>query len=320
MKILSGIQPSGTIHIGNYFGMIKPLLGFQDKGEVFCFLADYHSMTSLFDAKERKENSIEAATTLLACGLDPLKATFFKQSDVPQVTELAWMLSTVTPMGLLERCHSYKDKTSKGISANHGLFAYPVLMAADILIYQSNLVPVGKDQMQHLEVARDIAVKFNTAYGDVFTIPEPFIQEQVAIVPGTDGQKMSKSHGNTLEVFGDEKLLRKSIMSIVMDSRPVAALKPDADKNTAIQLLKLVAPADVSEEVENELREGYLGYGQLKGILLEHCTNYFAKPRELYNQLKKDPGYVESILQDGAARASCTTSFTMKNVRKAVGL
>ena len=320
MKILSGIQPSGTIHIGNYFGMIKPLLGFQDKGEVFCFLADYHSMTSLFDAKERKENSIEAATTLLACGLDPLKTTFFKQSDVPQVTELAWMLSTVTPMGLLERCHSYKDKTSKGISANHGLFAYPVLMAADILIYQSNLVPVGKDQMQHLEVARDIAVKFNTAYGDVFTIPEPFIQEQVAIVPGTDGQKMSKSYGNTLEVFGDEKLLRKSIMSIVMDSRPVAALKPDADKNTAIQLLKLVAPADVSEEVENELREGYLGYGQLKGILLEHCTNYFAKPRELYNQLKKDPGYVESILQDGAARASCTTSFTMKNVRKAVGL
>ena len=320
MKILSGIQPSGTIHIGNYFGMIKPLLSFQDKGEVFCFLADYHSMTSLFDAKKRKENSMEAATTLLACGLDPLKTTFFKQSDVPQVTELAWMLSTVTPMGLLERCHSYKDKTSKGVSANHGLFAYPVLMAADILIYQSNLVPVGKDQMQHLEVARDIAVKFNAAYGDVFTLPEPYIQEQVAIVPGTDGQKMSKSHGNTLEVFGDEKLLKKSIMSIVMDSRPVAAPKPDADKNTAFQLLKLVAPTDIAEEAENELREGYLGYGALKGMLLEHCTNYFAKSRELYLDLKKNQDYVEAILQDGAAKASCTAQFTMKSVRKSVGL
>jgi len=320
MKILSGIQPSGTIHIGNYFGMIKPLLGFQDKGEVFCFLADYHSMTSLFDAKERKENSIEAATTLLACGLDPLKTTFFRQSDVPQVTELAWMLSTVTPMGLLERCHSYKDKTSKGISANHGLFAYPVLMAADILIYQSNLVPVGKDQMQHLEVARDIAIKFNAAYGEVFTLPEPFIQQQVAIVPGTDGSKMSKSHGNTLEVFGDEKLLKKKIMSIVMDSRSPTELKPDADKNTALQLLKLVAPSDISADAETKLREGQLGYGTLKGILFEHCNNYFAKPRELYNDLKKNQDYVEGILEDGAARAACTAQYTMKQVRKAVGL
>lgn len=320
MKILSGIQPSGTIHIGNYFGMIKPLLGFQDKGEVFCFLADYHSMTSLFDAKERKENSIEAATTLLACGLDPLKTTFFRQSDVPQVTELAWMLSTVTPMGLLERCHSYKDKTSKGISANHGLFAYPVLMAADILIYQSNLVPVGKDQMQHLEVARDIAVKFNAAYGDVFTLPEPFIQQQVAIVPGLDGGKMSKSHGNTIEIFGDEKALKKKVMSIVMDSRSMATPKPDADQNIAIQLLKLVAPADIAEEAENELRDGYLGYGHLKQMLFEQYMEYFAKPRELYNDLKKNQDYVEAILQDGAARAACTATFTMKNVRKAVGL
>jgi tryptophanyl-tRNA synthetase len=320
MRILSGIQPSGTIHIGNYFGMIKPLLSFQDKGEVFCFLADYHSMTSLFDAKERKANSMEAATTLLACGLDPLKTTFFKQSDVPQVTELAWMLSTVTPMGLLERCHSYKDKISKGISANHGLFAYPVLMAADILIYQSNLVPVGKDQMQHLEVARDIAVKFNAVYGDVFTLPEPYIQEQVAIVPGLDGQKMSKSHGNTLDVFGDEKLLKKKIMSITMDSRSPTELKPDADRNTAIQLLRLVAPADIASDTEMMLREGQLGYGTLKGILLEHVTNYFAKPRELYLDLKKNQDYVEAILQDGAAKASCIAQFTMKSVRKSVGL
>jgi len=320
MKILSGIQPSGIIHIGNYFGMIKPLLSFQDKGEVFCFLADYHSMTSLFDAKERKANSIEAATTLLACGLDPLKTTFFRQSDVPQVTELAWMLSTVTPMGLLERCHSYKDKTSKGISANHGLFAYPVLMAADILIYKSNLVPVGRDQMQHLEVARDIAVKFNAAYGDVFTLPEPFIQEQVATVPGIDGGKMSKSHGNTLDVFGDEKVLRKKIMSIVMDSRSPSEPKPDADKNMAIQLLKLVAPADIAADTENKLREGQLGYGTLKGILFEHYYSYFAKSRDLYNDLKNNPDYVEAVLYDGGIRANEIAQTTMKEVKKSVGL
>jgi len=320
MRILSGIQPSGTIHIGNYFGMIKPLLSFQDKGEVFGFLADYHSMTSLFDAKERKENTLEAATTLLACGLDPLKTTFFKQSDLPEVTELAWILSTVTPMGLLERCHSYKDKVAKGISSNHGLFAYPVLMAADILLYQSNLVPVGKDQQQHLEVTRDIAVKFNEKYGNTFVLPEPLIQEQVAVVPGTDGQKMSKSHGNTIEVFGDEKVLKKKIMSIVMDSRPPTEPKPDADKNIAIQLLKLVAPADVASETEIKLREGNLGYGALKVILFEHYYNYFEKPRGLYRELKDNPAYVEQYLQDGAEDARYHAAITMGLVRKAVGL
>lgn len=320
MKILSGIQPSGTIHIGNYFGMIKPLLSFQDMGNVFCFLADYHSMTSLFDPKERRENSLEAATTLLACGLDPEKTTFFKQSDVPEVTELAWMLSTITPMGLLERCHSYKDKVSKGISANHGLFAYPVLMAADILIYQSNLVPVGKDQMQHLEVARDIAIKFNNEYGQVFTLPEPFIQEQVATVPGIDGQKMSKSYGNTIEVFGDEKALKKKIMSVVMDSRSPAEIKPDADKNIAIQLLKLAAPSDVFTDTEDKLRNGQLGYGDLKKMLFTHYHDYFAKPRELYNELKKNPDYVEKVLKDGALKARAIAQFTMSDVRVRVGL
>ncbi len=320
MRILSGIQPSGNIHIGNYFGMIKPLLSFQGEGEVFGFLADYHSMTSLFDAKERKENTLEAATTLLACGLDPAKMVFFKQSDSPAVTELAWMLSTVTPMGLLERCHSYKDKTSKGISANHGLFAYPVLMAADILIYQSNLVPVGKDQQQHLEVTRDIAIKFNDKYGKCFTIPEPFIQEDVAVVPGTDGQKMSKSHGNTIDVFGDEKTARKKIMSIIMDSRPLNELKPDADKNTAIQLLKLVSPDGSYLQVENQLRNGQLGYGTLKEKLFEQYQNYFAKPRELYFDLKKNPEYVESILKQGAEKARAIAQITLENVRKSVGL
>jgi tryptophanyl-tRNA synthetase len=223
-------------------------------------------------------------------------------------------------MGLLERCHSYKDKVSKGISANHGLFAYPVLMAADILIYQSNLVPVGRDQAQHLEVTRDIAAKFNTQYGSVFTMPEPFIQEAVATVPGTDGGKMSKSHGNTIEVFGDEKALKKKVMSIVMDSRSPSEPKPDADKNVAIQLLKLVASPDIALDTETKLREGNLGYGTLKGVLYEQYFNYFEKAREQYSQLKKNPDYVEKILQHGADVALDEAYRTMKKVREAVGL
>jgi len=319
MRILSGIQPSGTIHIGNYFGMIKPLVDLQDKGHVYGFLADYHSMTSLFDAKERKANSIEAATILLACGVDD-RTILFRQSDIPIVTELAWILSTVTPMGLLERCHSYKDKTAKGIPTNHGLFAYPVLMAADILLYQSNLVPVGKDQLQHLEVTRDIAIKFNATYGEVFTLPEPYVQEAVATVPGIDGQKMSKSHGNTIEIFGDEKSLKKKVMSIVMDSRPISVQKPDADKNIAIQLLKLVATADIANEVEMEVRDGYLGYGHLKNILFEQYYSYFEKPRTLYADLKKNPDYVEGVLRNGAYFARQEAEITMEKVRKAIGL
>src|ERR1043165_2583477 len=205
MRILSGIQPSGALHLGNYYGMMEPSIELQEKGEAFYFIADYHSMTSLFDAPARRQNTLDVALDFLACGLDPARAVFFRQSDVPEVTELAWMLSTLTPMGLLERCHSYKDKLGHGISPNHGLFAYPVLMAADILIYDSNVVPVGKDQKQHIEVTRDIAMKFNQAYGPTFVIPEPQIRDDVAVVPGTDGQKMSKSYGNTIEIFGEEK-------------------------------------------------------------------------------------------------------------------
>src|SRR5213596_4336798 len=203
-------------------------------------------MTSLFDPEERRRNTLEVALDFLACGLDPKKAVFFRQSDVPEVTELAWMLTTVTPMGLLERCTSYKDKITKGISPNHGLFAYPVLMAADILIFDSNIVPVGRDQKQHVEMTRDIAVKFNETYGQTFVIPEPQIREEVAVVPGLDGQKMSKSYGNTIEIFGDEKSTRKRIMGIVMDSRSPQEPKADAENNIALQLLKLVAPAGVS--------------------------------------------------------------------------
>src|SRR2546428_3569575 len=230
-RILSGIQPSGALHLGNYFGMMKPAIELQDKGEAFYFIANYHSMTSLFDARERRQHTLDVALDFLACGLDPKKSVFFRQSDVPEVTELTWMLSTVTPMGLLERATSYKDKIAKGISPNHGLFAYPVLMAADILIYDSNIVPVGRDQKQHVEVTRDIAIKFNEQYGQTFVIPEPQIREEVAVVPGTDGQKKSKRYGNTVEIFCDEKAIRKKVISIVLDSRTTAETKPGGHKN-----------------------------------------------------------------------------------------
>ena len=233
MRILSGIQPSGALHLGNYFGMMRPSIELQEKGEAFYFIANYHSMTSLFNAAERRANTLDVALDFLACGLDPKKSVFFKQSDVPEVTELAWLLTTVTPMARLELAHRDKDKIAKGIAANHGLFAYPVLMAADILIYDSNLVPVGRDQKQHVEMTRDMAVKFNETYGETFVIPEPQIKNEVAVVPGTDGQKMSKSYGNTIEIFGDEKAIRKKIMGITMDSRTPAEPKPDAEKNIA---------------------------------------------------------------------------------------
>ncbi|MEO6184383.1 MAG: tryptophan--tRNA ligase, partial [Verrucomicrobiota bacterium] len=261
MRILSGIQPSGALHLGNYFGMMRPAVELQEQGDAYYFIANYHSMTSLFDAAERRANTLDVALDFLACGLDPKKSVFFRQSDVPEVTELSWILTTLTPMSLLEKCHSYKDKIAKGVSPNHGLFAYPVLMAADILIYDSNVVPVGRDQKQHVEVTRDIAIKFNEQYGQTFVIPEPRIREEVAVVPGSDGQKMSKSYGNTIEIFGDEKVLRKKIMSLTMDSRSPQEPKPDAEKNLAIQLLKLVAATEVAKDFEERLRAGGLGYG-----------------------------------------------------------
>src|SRR5437867_11200380 len=279
MRILSGIQPSGALHLGNYFGMMKPAIELQEKDEAFYFIANYHSMTSLFDAELRRKYTVEVALDFLACGLDPRKSVFWRQSDVPEVTELAWMLSTLTPMGLLERCTSYKDKLARGISPNHGLFAYPVLMAADILIYDSNIVPVGKDQKQHVEVTRDIAIKFNEVYGDTLVVPEPEIRDQVAVVPGTDGQQMSKSYGNTIEIFGDEKALRKKIMSIKMDSRSPEEPKPDAEQNLAIQLLKVINAA-IGKEYEQKLRTGGLGYGDLKKKLFEIYWENFSAARQ----------------------------------------
>jgi tryptophanyl-tRNA synthetase len=320
MRILSGIQPSGAVHIGNYFGMMKPAIDLQTQGECYYFIADYHSMTSLHDAAERRQNTHDAALDFLACGLDPKRSVFFRQSDLPEVTELTWIIGSLTPMGLLERATSYKDKLAKGVAANFGLFAYPVLMAADILIYDSNLVPVGRDQKQHVEMTRDIAIKFNQTYGETFVIPEPAIREEVATVPGLDGQKMSKSYGNSVEVFGDEKAMRKRIMSIVMDSRTPQEPKPDADRNIAVQLLRLVAPADVAADYEKRLRAGGLGYGDLKKALFEHYWNHFAAARARRAELVANRDYVDEVLRDGAERARAVASQVLARARKVSGL
>jgi tryptophanyl-tRNA synthetase len=320
MRILSGIQPSGSLHLGNYFGMMKPSIELQDKGDAIYFIADYHSMTSLFNAAERRKNTIDVALDFLACGLDPQRTVFFRQSDVPEVTELTWILGSLTPMGLLERCTSYKDKVAKGISSNFGLFAYPVLMAADILIYDSNIVPVGQDQKQHVEVTRDIATKFNEQYGDTFVIPEPQIRAEVAKVPGTDGEKMSKSYGNTIEIFGDEKTVRKKIMGIKMDSRAPQEPKPDADQNLAVQLLRLVAPPEVAKDHEERLRAGGFGYGDLKKALFEHYWGYFASARARREELSANLDHVEKILADGAARARATAQKVLHRAKTACGL
>ncbi len=319
MRILSGIQPSGVLHLGNYFGMMRPAIELQEKGEAFYFIANYHSMTSLSDPAERRKNTLAVALDFLACGLDPNRTVFFRQSDVPEVTELTWLLGAVTPMGLLERCHSYKDKVAKGVSFNFGLFAYPVLMAADILIYDSNIVPVGRDQKQHVEVTRDIAIKFNEQYGQTFVIPEPQIRDEVAVVPGTDGQKMSKSYGNAIDIFGDEKALRKRIMGITMDSRTPSEPKPDSEKNIAIQLLKLVAPA-AARDYEERLRAGGLGYGDLKKALFEHYWSCFAAARGKRSELAANLDYVNKVLADGANKARAKAQEVLHRARKASGL
>ena len=320
MRILSGIQPSGALHLGNYFGMMRPAIELQDRGQALYFIANYHSMTSLFNAEERRKNTLDVALDFLACGLDPKKSIFFKQSDVPEVTELSWILTTLTPMPMLENCHSYKDKLAHGISPNHGIFAYPVLMAADILIYDSNIVPVGKDQKQHVEVTRDIAIKFNNTYGETFVVPKEEIREDTAAVPGIDGDKMSKSYGNTIEIFGDEKALRKKIMGIVMDSRPPAEPKPDADKNLAVQLLKLVSAPEVGRDFEERLRAGGLGYGDLKKALFENYWSYFADARKKRAELAANLDYVNQVLADGAAKAHALAQPVLKRARRNSGL
>jgi tryptophanyl-tRNA synthetase len=320
MRILSGIQPSGKLHIGNYFGMMRPALELARKGEAFYFIADYHALTTVNDPEELRKNSLDVALDFLACGLDPAKTVFYRQSDVPQVTELTWILSNVTPVPMLENAHSYKDKIAQGLKPNAGLFTYPVLMAADILIVQSERVPVGKDQKQHVEMARDIAGTFNRQYGEVFVMPEPDIRSDVATLPGLDGRKMSKSYNNTLEIFGDEKAARKKVMSIVTDSQPVEAPKVDLDKNIPLQLYKLVATPDKARELQAKLAAGGYGYGEAKKELFAVLMDYFAPFRKKREELVLNLDYVHDVLRQGAARANAVADETMTKVRKAVGL
>jgi tryptophanyl-tRNA synthetase len=319
MRILSGIQPSGSPHLGNYFGMMKPAIELQAKGEAFYFIADLHALTTVRDPRELRGNVRELALDFLACGLDPARSVFFRQSDVRAVTELTWVLSTVTPMGLLERCHSFKDKTARGLPASHGLFSYPVLMAADILIYDSDLVPVGRDQKQHLEVTRDIAVKMNEIYGEIFKLPEASIRGDTAVVPGLDGAKMSKSYHNTIEIFAPEKVLRKKIMGIKTDSTPVEAPKPVED-SVILALHKLVTSEADQLAMEEDFRAGGVGYGDFKKRLFEAVWEYFAPYRARRAELEADPGHVERVLAEGAEKASAVAESVMRRVREAVGL
>jgi len=321
MRVLSGIQPSGKLHVGNYFGAMRQYLELQEKGhECFYFIANYHAMTSVFDAKLLQEYTTEIARGYLAVGIDPNRSIFFRQSDVPEVCELTWMLSCVTPMGLLQRCVSYKDKVEQGLAPNHGLFCYPVLQASDIIIYDSNLVPVGQDQKQHLEVTRDIAVKFNNIYGqDVLTVPEPYIIADSAVVPGLDGRKMSKSYDNTLELFEPANRIKKKIMRIVTDSTPVEDPK-NPDQCTAYALLKLVASEEESRQWADRYRQGGMGYGDVKKRLAE-LTNEMLEPyRQRYHELEKDPDYVEDVLRHGGRKAQETARQLMDRVRHATGI
>ena len=320
MRILSGVQSSGKLHLGNYFGMMRPALQLQEKGDAFLFIANYHALTSVHDSEKLRQDTLDVALDFLACGLNPDRTVFFRQSDVPEVHELAWLLSTVTPMGLLERCHSYKDKISRGIAANHALFAYPVLMASDILIYQSNIVPVGRDQKQHLEVTRDIAIKFNNEFGEIFTLPEPYIPSEVAVVPGVDGQKMSKSYGNTIDLFASAKETKTSIMKkIVTDSTPLEDPKDPATCNV-FALYKLFANDAQRAEMEANYRGGNYGYGHAKKALLNIFQESFEPFRKKREELAGNLDYVEEVLQKGAERARAAATETLDKARAAVGL
>lgn len=319
MRVLSGIQPSGALHLGNYFGMMKKMIDYQEHQELFCFIANYHAMTSVPDGKSLAKGTLEAAANFLALGLDPERSLFWVQSDVPEVQELAWVLSNFTPMGLLERCHSYKDKVAKGIAPNHGLFAYPVLMAADILLFQSELVPVGKDQKQHLEVARDIAIKVNNEYGELFAIPEPDIDDEVATVPGLDGQKMSKSYKNTIDLFQDEKSLRKQIMRIVTDPTPVEDPK-DPERCNVFNIFRLFLDKEQEKDLRTRYLAGGLGYGEVKEELFVTVRDYFAPFTARRTELLADPEGVRRILADGAQKARYVAAKTLRKVRKKTGL
>ncbi|BAF59419.1 MAG: tryptophan--tRNA ligase [Pelotomaculum sp.] len=319
MRVLSGIQPSGSLHLGNYFGMMKRMVEYQENNELFCFLVNYHALTSVFDAELLRRQTFEAACDFLALGLDPEKSVFWVQSDVQEVTELTWLLSNVTGMGLLERSHSYKDKTAKGIPASHGLFAYPVLMAADILLYGAEKVPVGKDQKQHLEIARDIAIRFNNTYGETFVVPEPDIEESVATVPGIDGQKMSKSYGNAIEIFAGEKEMREKVMKIKTDSTPVDQPKP-VEGNVLYELYSLFLDEKEREKLKERFLTPGLKYGEVKKELFGVIWEYFAPYRKERERLVKDRQYVVDTLREGARKARQVAAVYLERARRNVGL
>jgi tryptophanyl-tRNA synthetase len=319
MRILSGIQPSGRLHIGNFFGAMRQHLALQQDNEAYYFIASYHALTTVQDPALMRQLIRDVATDYLALGLDPKKTALFTQQDVPQVTELTWILSCVTPMGLLERAVSYKDKIAQGLSPNHGLFAYPVLQAADILIYLSHLVPVGQDQRQHIEMTRDIATKFNNQFGEVFVVPDAYIIESAAVVPGVDGRKMSKSYGNEIGMFEEPKPLKKKVMGIVTDSKGVDEPK-DPEESTPFLLLRLMAPPEETAEWAERYRRGGMGYGDVKKRVVELLEETFAPYRERRHELERDPGYVDDVLADGGRRARAVARGVMERVREAVGL
>ncbi|PIE33885.1 tryptophan--tRNA ligase [candidate division KSB3 bacterium] len=319
MRILSGIQPSGDLHIGNYFGMMKRMIEYQENNTLFCFIVNYHALTSVFDAKRLQQQTLEAASDFLALGIDPDKSIFWVQSDVPEVTELTWLLSNVTGMGLLERCHSYKAKTAKGLVPNHGLFAYPVLMAADILLYGADKVPVGKDQKQHVEITRDIAIRFNATYGETFVIPDVEIPEDVARIPGLDGEKMSKSYGNTIPIFGKEKALRKRIMSIKTDATPVEEPK-DPDKSVLYDIYSLFLDETGRADLRDRFLTPGMKYGEVKQELFETVWEFFRPYREKRQEYVENPDLVRDILKKGAEKAREIGSEYLDKARRNVGV
>ena len=318
-RVLSGIQPSGALHVRKACGMIEPAMEQQATNECYYFIADYHALTTVKDGEVLRNNIRQAVIDFVACGLDSEKTVFFRQSAVPEVHELAWILSSLTPMGLLERCHSYKDKIARGIAPSHGLFAYPVLMAADILLYGSDKVPVGRDQKQHVEVARDIAMKFNQQFGQILTIPEPVIRDDTATLPGIDGQKMSKSYNNAIDIFMPEKKFRKRIMGIKTDSTPVEEPKP-TEGSTLLNLARATGLKEGALSLQSAMEAGGCGYGDLKQQLFELLWGYFEPMRERREQLLSDPNEVDQILEVGEAKARATALAVLEQVRKAVGI
>jgi len=319
VRVLTGIQPSGDLHIGNYFGSIKPMVESQKDNEVFAFIANYHAMTSLGDGERLARLTIQAATDFLALGMDPQKSTFWVQSDVKEVLELYWVLSSFTPMGLLERAHSYKDKVAKGIASNHSLFSYPVLMAADILLFNSQVVPVGKDQIQHVEIARDIALKFNNEYGEIFVLPEFKVDENVATVPGIDGQKMSKSYGNTIPIFSEEKVQSKIIKKIVTE--PVPMEEPKEFENCNVyNIAKLFLDYEERLALQNRYKAGGEGHGHFKLYAHDVIWEYFRPYRERRAYYEAHQDEVRDILKMGAAKASAVAAETIEKIRSVTGI